>query len=224
ISNLNRDIETQYAEITAFINQKKDILQKYNINIDEIINVEINLKPLKDYITYNHDNIDRIMLNLTEDSDKTDYEDLNVKLKHKFCLEQITKIQGSFKGKQKEYQEYLENMSLWEQKNNEINGSILVPNSLQFLNLELAYVINDLEKDIGISRKTRLNISKQIFEKKEEIKLIYDKVKTEIDKQLSNSNVPGLKIVSSFEMANNFEQIILGYIHKNKSGSFCGTE
>ena len=96
--------------------------------------------------------------------------------------------------------------------------------SLTYLENKLNYIESLLLKDLSKERLNRLEIVKEIYNKKTEIKSIYDEVKNGIDQQLLASNVSELNIASKFCYDQDFKKKILSNIRQNKVGSFYGSE
>ncbi|MDR8383560.1 hypothetical protein FPK62_23110, partial [Acinetobacter baumannii] len=80
----------------------------------------------------------------------------------------------------------------WHFKETEIIGAIEEVDSLTFLENKLNYIEHQLLIDLSLQRNARLEIVKEIYKKKAEIKNIYDEVKNGIDKQLAESAVSEL--------------------------------
>ncbi|MFI8035749.1 hypothetical protein ACH8I4_18005, partial [Acinetobacter sp. ABJ_C3_5] len=108
----------------------------------------------------------------------------------------IDSITSAFTGEQKNYQLYLDAVTAWEARKKELIGSLGEVDSLVYLENKLNYIENDLYDDLTKERNTRLEIVKEIYSKKSEIKAIYDEVKKGIDQQLLASEVSELNIAS----------------------------
>lgn len=134
----------------------------------------------------------------------------------------IDSITSAFTGEQKAYQLYLDAVKDWEAKSKELIGSLQEVESLTYLKEKLNYIENLLLKDLAKERLNRLEIVKEIYNKKAEIKSIYDEVKNGIDQQLLASKVSELNIASKFGYDQDFKKKILSNIRQNKVGSFYG--
>lgn len=136
----------------------------------------------------------------------------------------IDSITSAFTGEQKNYQLYLDAVTAWEARKKELIGSLGEVDSLVYLENKLNYIENDLYDDLTKERNTRLEIVKEIYSKKSEIKAIYDEVKKGIDQQLLASEVSELNIASKFGYDPDFKKKILSNIRQNKVGSFYGSD
>ena len=169
--------------------------------------------------------IKEIDLNIKTDIellDESNQDSPNFKIKNYQNL--IDSITSAFTGEQKAYQLYLDAVKDWEAKTKELIGSLEEVDSLTYLENKLNYIESLLLKDLSKERLNRLEIVKEIYNKKTEIKSIYDEVKNGIDQQLLASNVSELNIASKFCYDQDFKKKILSNIRQNKVGSFYGSE
>lgn len=226
LRNLKRDISNKVSDLEEFIKSKEEVTQNYNINLNSIIRIELNLNPIEQQIDNTKKDITKLQAELANQKNITDidYEKLNLQTKLNYCEEKIKSIQSEFSGEQKEYQNYLRQLSEWEESRKSIEGNKELQDSLAYIQFELSYLENVLPKELERLRDDRLEISQKIFIKKEEIKQFYDNLKTQIDDQLSTSRVVGLSIESSFYTTDNFEESILRNIQQHRSGTFYGSE
>ncbi|WP_020183420.1 TrlF family AAA-like ATPase [Methylotenera sp. 1P/1] len=226
LQSIKRDLTNRVNDLINFVESNIEITSALGIDLDKVIKVDFNSETLDIKIVSIEQEISKKRAELEVDliGDLIGYEELNLQSKYDFSVNKILEIQSKFSGDQKVYQDYLTALSAWQETRALIIGDADTPESLSALKAEINYINQNLETDLNRLRSERLEHSKEIFEKKLEIKSFYDEIKSAIDKQLSTSEVTGLKIVSSFYASSVFEEYLLREIKQNRSGSFYGLE
>lgn len=226
LQNIKRDLSNQVDSLKNFVQQKTPLATSLGIDLKQVVEVAFNSELIDSKI----EALEMVLINRRKElepdliGDIPDYEQLNPQSKYDACVAKIAEIQRMFTGEQKAYQDYLAALRLWQENRGLILGDVEIPDSLNYLEADLEYIDKKLKADLDAKRTERLGYSKDIFEKKLEIKSFYDEIKSAIDIQLSNSDVTGLKIVSSFYASSVFEEYLLRNIKQNRTGSFYGTE
>jgi ABC-type lipoprotein export system ATPase subunit/predicted metal-dependent phosphoesterase TrpH len=226
LEQLKRDVLNKVKDIQGFIDSKKDFCEKHSISIAELISIKSDISSIEALITAKKEDTSdrRKLVGTREYTDIDKFEDLKLSAKEAICNKEIAQIQSTLSQAEKNYQSYLKNLEKWESKKTEIEGSEDTPESLVYYKAELDYLVNDLKADLSNKRASRLQLSIQIYQKKVEIKNIYDSVKSGIDFELSTRENHNLTIDSSFSVSPDFIDNFMEFINKRKIGSFQGIE
>lgn len=226
LNQLKRDIESKVREVEQFVEAKRASAAKFSLDISNIINIKADVSSVSNLISLKETENTQRKDSLGNDNlpENAIYDQLKLKAKVVFCNKEIGLIKVTLSQPEQEYQKYLEELKKWELKRGDIVGSSAQADTLEFFNQEIQYLQNDLENELTLKRATRIGYSKQIFQKKNEIKSFYDDIKSEIDAKLVNCQDQKLTIDSSFSLARDFTDIFMGFVNKTKAGSFRGQE
>lgn len=223
---LNRDLKNKYNDLILTISDGEVTSNKCGFDLNKVISVkyedEIIESKIKELKASNIN--DAELISVLDGWETKDYDSLNLATKVEFIKAKIKEIQADFTGEQKVYQDYLVALSEWELRKTEIEGDTDILDSLNYIKGKLKYIDTELNSELRLLRESRITKSIEIFSKKSEIKSFYDEVKIEISKKLSESDVSGLTIASSFYCSNEFKSSLLRNIKQNKIGSFYGSE
>lgn len=130
----------------------------------------------------------------------------------------------------REYQQYLDELKLWNNREGELRGDSQNPGleTLNGLEQELERVTTVYKEDLRAARAERTRISKEIFRKKRGLTQFYNAVKQSIDGEIAECRAQlgeydiaieaGLRLVPSF-----FDEF-LKFIHQGAVGSFHGQD
>ena len=216
IENLIREIKNKINELEVCFSQGTSLIEELCFEKEDILKVNFDEKLFRIKLGEIDSNIEKYIAILEESNPDSP----NFKIKQ--YQNSIDLITSAFTGEHKAYQVYLDAIKEWEAKKKEIIGTIDEVDSLTYLENKLNYIENGLLEDLIKDRNVRLEIVKEIYTKKSEIKSIYDEVKKGIDLQLTASQVADLNIASKFGCEQNFNKKILNNIRQNKVGSFYG--
>lgn len=218
IESLIREINNKVRELNLCLVNGAKLFEELEIRQIDILNLNFSENILRDKIAELDIKIDKHEALL----DEANNESPSFKIKRYQTL--IDSITSAFTGEQKAHQAYIDAIKEWDIKGKEIIGSIEEVDSLTFLENKLNYIENKLLTDLSSQRNARLEIVKEIYKKKAEIKNIYDEVKNGIDQQLAESDVSELNIASKLDCDQYLKKKILSNIRQNKVGSFYGGE
>lgn len=222
--SINRDLKNKFDELTISIKAGEKVGERCGFDINKVINIQFNetvidsrIKELKSL-----NEKDSALLDLEINWDEKDYSTLNLASKLESLKVRIKDLNSEFTGEQKDYQDYLVELASWERKSKEIEGDSEKVDSLEHIKGRVSYINEGLKSDLQQLRKSRIDLSLQVFSKKSEIKSFYDEVKVEITKKFLDSDVSGLSIASSFYCSTDFISLLIRNIKQNKIGSFYG--
>lgn len=227
LTSLKRELQGKVNELRNLINEFDETAKNYGIELSNVIKIEFDASDIDSVKNSIEERRNQLILDVSEDlylEDGRTYQQFNSAMKIRYCTKQIEIIQADFGGAQKEYQQYLNTLSQWVEKKENIVGSEEKIDSLKFLQGELNFLDKDLEKDLVDFRKRRVDLTIEIFSKKNEVKYFYDEIKHDIASKLLSSNDSGLSIASTLTVANDLSSTLLGYIQQNKIGSFYGND
>lgn len=159
----------------------QDIFQ-INQEATELLKID-DKNGLIEYSIPNEFYIERILttveeMNLTSDyitELQEKYQEINDKIE---ILTETTSL------KNKQYQEYLNQLNNWEKNLKIIVGNDDIIDSLNYLKKEQMYLDLYIDKEYELLLNTRRDILKSIFSKKEKISILYDEIYKPIDQQL----------------------------------------
>ncbi|AVI34161.1 hypothetical protein AW863_RS09960 [Acinetobacter baumannii] len=218
VENLIREINNKVGELKSCLENGLKLFEELEINKIDILNINFSENILRTKIAELDIKINEYIALLDEANHESPIFKIN---EYQSLIESIT---SAFTGEQKAYQAYTDAIKEWHFKEKEIIGSIEEVDSLTFLENKLNYIEHQLLIDLSLQRNARLEIVKEIYKKKAEIKNIYDEVKNGIDKQLAESAVSELNIASKLDCDQYFKKKLLSNIRQNKVGSFYGGE
>jgi len=224
--HFKREINSLESDINKFLENKNVVISKYNIDISKLLLIKFDVNIIDNIISEYRAKCDNLKLQLevSKITENIKFENLKMKNKVEFYKTEIFKIKNSFTANEKEYQNYLTDLKKWEIKKNQIIGKEDEIETLEYLKKELKYISENLNNELENKRKIRLNYSKLIYNKKSEIKIFYDEIKTEIDSKMAEYSEQNLTIDSSFSLSYNFISDFLGFILQNKVGTFRGLD
>lgn len=223
---LNRELKSKHKEIMSVMTEGKALAERCGFDIDKAIRIDFDesiIGNIVEKLKIANDK-DTLLIKVDEDWSGKEYCSLSPASKLESLKSQIKNIQSGFTGEQKAFQDYLNLLAAWEVKRSEILGDENSPESLIYMQKRLNYIDNILVSDIENKRNSRVLKSIEIFTKKKEIQEFYNDIKEEISKKLAKSDVSGLSIESSFYCSNEFKNIILRNVMRNRVGSFYGIE
>lgn len=201
--------------------------EKFKLSINEILNIKFNLEQIDTQISNRSIELSNIKIELGEErSDSTDYVSLTKQLTN--AKEKLLNEQNKLNTPLKKYQLYLTDKKTWEDKKLKIIGDENTSDTLQYLEKELKYIETQLQSDIESQRINRIILTEKIFDKKQNIILIYKDVKTKID-SIINDNIDLLheykiNINAALSLSSNFRDDFFRNINQNVAGTYYTKE
>ncbi len=210
IKNLNLIKEKLKSINERFTNERLNLseeLKEFNLNIDEIIQINLNFqsieKEIDKYVGKECILSEELIINkkIVEDLDKE---------KDSITLEENENI--------KIYDKFLKENEEWEYRNK------LYMEEKEKIQKEIEYIKTEINNDLKNLFEKRRKITEEIFEEKEKIVNIYNRFKRPIDKFLEeNSSIQNgysIAIRSGLIIKDEFEEILFNYINKQKRNVF----
>lgn len=223
-------------DLTKFKQENGDVFSKFKLNIDEIIKVSFNKKIIDEKLKEINKELDdserELRLkkdidtdqNIKNDADREKAYQSSFVASQEIIRQKIKSKTDELSKPEKEYQAYIEKLAQWEKRKKDIEGDSSRVNSLKYLKAEKEYVEKKLDDDLAERRKARLDKSLEIFNKQQEIINIYNALKESVDSAISQggefADKFNMRIDVGFKLNEDFVNSFLGYINKNKKGTF----
>ncbi len=229
-------IKNKKTELDTFKASIEKQITIHGVKIDEVIRYNLQTEPIEKVLSEKKlelDNINKVLYTEeliksinTDEEVMEEYRTKSIIIQKKLLREQIIVIKEKLSEPIKEYQEYIENLKKWTDKELFIKGNEQNIDSLNYLLAEKKYVENDLFKQIKLAREDRLLITEKIFNKKFEIVATYQSIKKEVS-AIIEKNQGLLKdykitIEGQFNLKATFLEDFFSKIHQNVIGSFRG--
>ena len=234
LEHLRNDL-SQFAEtIKNYVTDNKESYAKYGLSISEIIKFEIDFKAIETKIEEKEDQIRKVNnYLLTQDEIDNVLEKQQLTKESQIIIKQdietmIERIKNELSEQEKCYQKYVEDFKRWDDIKNEIEGDEQSINTIKWFKKEIGFISSELENQLSILRKQRVEKSLEIYRLKNEIVDIYKRFKESIDNEIKkHQNILGeyeINIEAALKINQDFCDNFLGYINKNRRGSFYGID
>lgn len=223
LKEFKESIKLKKEELISFKEINKEKLKKYDIEIDKVLKIKIDLTKVNARIK-NNENIvkkNNRKINGTE-GDKGLITQIEVQ--NSFLLN----AQNNLDKPQKKYQKYLNEKREWDKNKSLIEGDESTPETLKYYQKQINYIENDLTNDIGNKRAKRIERVRDIYGNKKNVLSIYNKAKDGIDSRIKDNQdllqEYKISIEASLILNSSFKEEFISFISQNKIGSFYSTE
>lgn len=158
------------AQVKGVKQEIRPVFDKYSIDIDKSVNLTVDRTRLEDLLGEKQNQSIGINRSLSNE-ETTGFLDKKVTL-----TTELKELQEKLDEQSKAYQKYLDVKKFWEQRRKLIVGSDDKEGSITALKSHLKYLDEELSNDLDLANEARKNLTKQLFEKKEEIIKLYKKL------------------------------------------------
>ena len=202
-------LRLDYSELEVLVNQKDRRLKE----------IEISLTTQEQIAEKFGEGVEAQAARVQAESKSIDCKRANLEIKKVQLVERMAKPE-------REYQEYLKELSSWEVRKKEIFGDELCPvvDSLKGLERELELINTTYPNDLEYAKSNQIRVSKEIFRKKRSLTQFYDEIKQSIDAEITkfreNLGDYSLSIEAGLRFDSSFIDNFLEYINQNVRGSF----
>lgn len=219
-----------------FIEQKRElepVCIELGVDIKDIIKLEIGSHTIEDMRV----KLCSEILLIEKDNElklsmKTDFSGLtslpDLLAAHKYINDQNNELKNKLGTPQRKYQAYLDKMNKWSTQRDNIIGDSESPNAgtINALEAKLLFINNELSGKLFTEKAKRKNISRNIFESKNQVLNFYSELKESVEAKLDHIRTKDfyVNIDSSFILEQSFYKKFTDYISKNKRGSFAGID
>jgi ABC-type lipoprotein export system ATPase subunit len=223
LQRIKQEIEYKIKDIELFKEQNKTVLEQYGLSIDEIITISFNLHDINKLITEQESKLKDIKIELGEiDLSDHNFKSLNIDLIE--LQQQIQIEQEALDIPHKAYQNYLTEKNILEKKKNRIIGNETTIDTLAYYKRELKYLDESLADEIQALRLERMDITKNIFDKKQEVIALYKFAKQKLDEiiQYKAELLKDYKINinAALCLSNSFQETFFKNVNRKVSGTF----
>lgn len=240
IETLTTELDDLEESVKSFRSENKERYSKYGFDVDKEITINIERKVLTTSletkaIAFNNLTLETIseedfqeLEGLTDDELKVIKEN-SLKITIETKKGEISEINKKLDAPLKVYKKYLDDYRAWKAKKDKIVGNKETIETLEYLKEQIRYVNDDLETELSTKKEARITHTLEIFDKKSEVKGIYDKVKKPIDDLIitkqnllkDEEKEYQITVDTSFKL-DNFIEDFLDFIDKGERGSFRG--
>lgn len=220
LTKANQAILNLSNEFSSFIAAQKPIYEKYNIQLDNIITINVNNEPLMSIISEK-----QLKLNTINDLIGNGEGSLPTRIKN--ILSKIAELKDKLDEPSKLHQQYLSNYKIWEVGRASIVGEKHVEGSLTYFEELLRYIDNDLKTEFETAKNSRRSLVENLYDKKNDIISLYRQLfKPVTDFIDADSNLTDnykIKLDVSLHLQGFIEKFF-DHISVGAKGSFIGKE
>jgi ABC-type lipoprotein export system ATPase subunit len=221
-------VKQKEVEYTSFIKMIGDKLHGMDINLTNLISLETDLTQINNMMELEDRSLEGIRLLLGEseqdslvDSD-CPHQSLPEKLDNKVNSLKLEK--GKLDSEQQIFQAYITAKDGWLKDRQALIGTSETPNTIQFFKAELEYLKDILPEDLERKYEERRDITRSIFDKKQDIINVYKNARKKLNDIISRNQEIlkdyKIEVDASLVKSLDFVSTFLGYILQNKMGSF----
>jgi predicted ATPase len=219
-----KSIKDDFTQLNVYIDgiilKNVNLLEKYEIKKEEIIQTSIEVRKIEELILDKAADLNAQELYFT-DNHQLNPDTIILKAENR-----IDELQNELDGETKEYQQYLSNLQDWENRKNEIIGSVEKEGSLNYLEEIKNYLHTVIESKLNERYNVRKSLLYKILKLKKDIADVYKELYQPVSEFiLQNRNVLSdynVNIDVALEI-NEFQNKFFGYVANNVSGSFYGS-
>jgi ABC-type lipoprotein export system ATPase subunit len=227
LKELKQEIDFKVGEIISFKEQKKELVEKHQLDIDVLISASSDVSSLNALITTKDQRLKEIKQTLGEEpSSIQGFKSIKIKLEE--LNAQLEIEQNKLDATQRFYQVYLTDKKAWEDKRSKIIGADNTPETIKFYEREISYLENLLDEEIERLRIERTSLAEAIFDKKQEVIQVYKQVKGKLDVIIEENeallNSYKINIEAKLSLNPNYPDTFFRNINQNQSGTFYTIE
>ncbi len=212
IGSFERQFDNLQAEI-------QPTLDKYSLILNDSISLTINKEPLESLLKTKQDQSITLNQSITNEG-KTGFID-----KKEILNRELQQLQETLDEQSRAYQKFLDVKKAWEEKQQLIIGSEDKEGSITALKNQISYIEGQLIIDLNKVKESRKNLTIELFNKKEEIILLYKKLFKPITNFIQNYGA----LLSEYSIELDVDLKIVGLVEKffdhvslGSKGSFIG--
>lgn len=201
----------------------KEILDRHSFNISLKLDISYDMKDINNLLDRLNNYKNQMQILLEKDKEKQTDKSL-YKMKENLTSEK-EKIIGEMNSALKEYQNYLEELGIWEKRKNELIGDANKEGSFKYYATERRYIKQNLSKEINEAIKQREKICRDIYKLKLKKVNIYKQIyKPVMERINAMGNIKNDNLNFSVEILpeSNFSDKFLFAINQSVSSDFRG--
>lgn len=221
-------VNQKKAEFSSFIEEIGEQLSGFDIDLGKLISLKTDLIQINQVLKAEEDLLESISLLLGEPKEIQNIDGISP---HQSLYDQLalkkdllTIEKGKLDSEQQIYQTYITAKDSWLKDRKALLGTKETPNTVAFFEKELTYLKEELPKILESKYEERKNITRNIFDKKQEIISVYKNARNKLNDIIaSNSNTLKdytIEVDASLVKSSDFNASFLDHILQNKMGSF----
>ncbi len=229
--SLKESVEGLSARVAEGKELLRPVAQEFGLDIDTIVQMKVDLTGVESQQTVVGDQIET----LEEDkaiafSPEYDFASLvslpDIRGAIAFHVAALDALKEQLGTPQRRYQTYLDKLAEWNLQRAGILGNEAEPQAgtIRAIEAQIAFIDNDVTRQISEKRTSRSSLARQIFESKQKVLKFYSDIKTSVDERLEivRTDNFSVEITASFVPERNFSDTFLNLIKKNRKGPFHG--
>lgn len=224
------EIENFKTQVSALETKLNCDLEVFGLAFSNIISLQIDTAPLTELKERLNSELAQINNDLNPqgicDEKTNEYKDNHYTLFEKVKAD-LKELQNKLDEPNKKYQEYLTQLTDWEAKKEEIEGSEDKEDTIEYYEKILKYIKEQLPEDLKIKKEERLNIVRQIYRKKNELVNIYKSLYKPVEDFVAQHELSDHRYQVNFDVAlevKEFEEKFFSFVHQGLKGTFWGRE
>ncbi|KJR44357.1 ATPase involved in DNA repair [Desulfosporosinus sp. I2] len=221
LERISQAIDTFQSQYEKLKTDNEPFLKTIGFKFEDAVQVHIDKNAINTLVE-----TVKIKIETLSDSIKPDNEN-GLAFKIIKLGEEITNLQSKLDEPTKRYQTYLDDISKWEQREQELIGAEDIELTLKYYEGVLIYLDNELENDLAYKREQRKGVVSQLHEKKRAILEVYKELYKPVTgflEQYKNINKDyEITFDVSFRLKD-FEEKFLNYVNQGVKGTFYGNK
>ena len=213
--NIERDMNAQREQGAALCSQ-------IGLDFSEILQFSINREPLNKKGASSQTHRESIGAQLLDEN-----PDSLVVLRSA-ALAKVEELKSQLDAPSKRHQDYLQQLRLWQERKEQIDGSIEAAGSLRHIEAQLKYVADQLPAEIAAAKNARraaaLNIHKSISSIRKIYEDLFAPVQHIITQEIVIKEGFKLSFVSAIVQRGFLRDFFEGHVSQGVNGSFCGKD
>jgi ABC-type lipoprotein export system ATPase subunit len=190
IIRILEDIEELKRFVAGWKDERKEIFEKYDIDVERAINLDIRVETLNTTKQQIENELKSIENLLSQESVKDENNnEISLVVQIETYKSEKAKIDNELEKPFKDYHDYLQKIKDWEKKKKEIEGDVDTPDSLKYYQREKKFIEQELGKELEQKNNLREDTSISIYRKKQEVQNIYNNVKNSITDLLARYSI-----------------------------------
>lgn len=231
LTTLHQNIISLDTEILQRKGEVEPICEELGLNISEILKAQIDVSSIlkmtqevkEDILKFEQDN-ELIFKGSVDFVSPDSLPDLRAAFDG--TMNQINVLKEQLGTPQRKYQSYIDKLNKWNSLILDIQGETVKPTkgTINYLKNLILYIDGDLKTNLEIAFEERKGIAKKIFVSKEKILKFYSELKESVESKLSSVRTDdfSVNIEAAFVLDQLFEDTLLNFINKKKTGAFYG--
>lgn len=215
LSNIEQDLNAQREQGAALCSQ-------IGLDFNELLQFSINREPL------NAKKDELLLLRAANEAQLSGENSDSLISKRRAGLANVEQLKNQLDAPSKRHQDYLQQLRLWQERKEQIEGSADAAGSLRYIEAQLKYIDAKLPAEIAAAKNERravaLNIHKSISASRKIFEDLFAPVQDIISQEIVIKEGFKLSFVSSIVQRGFLRDFFENHVSQGINGSFCGKE